>query len=311
MAALFTGVGWGTGRFISIDCRAIRSRKEALRRIAGSWKVQRQTPVFKSPHLMHADAQLKLARQIGSRQLADSQPPATCRARSLRGAVAGYPEHLMRFGGLQEKLASVFAGYLIHVPPSGTASVRCCAGPTRSWPREAGAARPPDQRFYPGRGASLLRHDWPGISARCASVFVQPGQVPAGGSRPWISACSRGLSAEPAATAPGDHPFLQSVMEPQREEESYSASPDDLRVALGIPARHAGKPGDKTPGHGWRMNWYWPCAERFQGNKRAAEISCITRSPQYQPLVARHRDTWRGARRQFCGRRRANWSASG
>ena len=268
--------------FISIDCRAIRSRKEALRRIARELEgSEGKTLVFKSPHLMHADAQLKLARQIGSRQLADSQPPRYLPRARYVALLPDTPEHLMRFGGLQEKLASVFAGYPIHVPPIRDRKRAVLRWAHKILAQEAGRRDRRISGFTPDAEQALLRHDWPGnISEmrQCICAALDKSQ------REWLTPVDiglfKGLSAEPVAARPGDHPFLQSVMEPQREEESYSASPlDDLQVALGE-SLHAMLENQviKPLGAWLEDELVLAVCERFQGNKRAAADFLHTRS---------------------------------
>ncbi|PLW84412.1 hypothetical protein CWI75_03475 [Kineobactrum sediminis] len=101
-----------------VDCREFRNRDEANRRIreallSGAGK----TLVFKSPHVMNIESQLKLARQIATRRLADTETPTYLPAVRL---IALFPDNLQRLllqGSLHERLASVFAGYPIQVPP--------------------------------------------------------------------------------------------------------------------------------------------------------------------------------------------------
>ncbi|WP_116368495.1 sigma 54-interacting transcriptional regulator [Parahaliea mediterranea] len=107
------------GHFAAIDCREFRNCESANHAITAALSASAdKTLVFKYPHLMCADAQQRLARQLRSRTLVqDGQPP-----RPLSGArfVALLPdsiERLVRTRQLQEGLASVFAGYPIYVPP--------------------------------------------------------------------------------------------------------------------------------------------------------------------------------------------------
>lgn len=115
---LHAKAGGSPDSLIAIDCREFRSREDANRRIrqallAGAGK----TLVFKSPQLMGAEAQLKLARQLATRLLADAETPTYLP--SVR-VVALLPDSLQRLvaeGVLQRKLASVLAAYPIRVPP--------------------------------------------------------------------------------------------------------------------------------------------------------------------------------------------------
>ena len=137
-------------QMVVIDCREFRSRKDALNRIARELERSAgKTLVFKSPHLMNPDAQLKLARQISSRMLADTSPPRYLPAARMIALFPDNLEHLVRYGGLNERLASVFAGYPIRVPPIRDRKRGCCAGHTRFSARKppAGIA---SERVYAG-----------------------------------------------------------------------------------------------------------------------------------------------------------------
>lgn len=115
---LHAQAGGSAGSLVVIDCREFRSRDDANRRIrqallTGAGK----TLVFKSPQLMSADAQLKLARQIATRLLSDTDTPTYLPAVRF---VALFPDTLPALvaqGSLQRKLASVFAAYPIRIPP--------------------------------------------------------------------------------------------------------------------------------------------------------------------------------------------------
>ena len=56
-----------------VNCRELRGRQAALRRIAAALDGEAgRTVVFKSPHLLHLRVQRRLARQLGTRVLADA-----------------------------------------------------------------------------------------------------------------------------------------------------------------------------------------------------------------------------------------------
>ena len=112
------GSGGAPEMLVSIDCREFRNRSEANARIGKELaKGEGKTLVFKSPQLMNAEAQLKLARQISSRTLADVSPPQYLPRVKLVALFPDSLEQLMRQGSLTVQLASVFGGYPINVPP--------------------------------------------------------------------------------------------------------------------------------------------------------------------------------------------------
>jgi DNA-binding NtrC family response regulator len=259
---------------VAIDCRAFRSRKEALKRIARELEhCEGKTLVFKSPHLMHSDAQLKLARQISSRVLADSQPPRYLPRARFVALLPDTMEHLLRFGGLNEKLASVFAGYPVRVPPIRDRKRAVLRWAHKILAQEAGRRDRRISGFTPDAEQAMLQHDWPGNISEmrqciCAALDKS--------DKEWVTPVDiglfKGLSVEPTAAPPGEHPFLQSVMEPRREEVVYSASPlEDLRVALGESLHSMLENNAVKPLGAWLEDeLVLAVCDRFQGNKRAA-----------------------------------------
>ncbi|MCP4842024.1 MAG: hypothetical protein GY887_09865, partial [Halieaceae bacterium] len=148
---------------VSINCRNFRSRKAAQAQIARELAgAEGKTLVFKSPHLLHEDAQQKLARQIASRTLADVTPP---RAMPRVKLIALFPESLealLRRGELTQSLASAFAGYPIRVPP-----IRDRKQAVLRWAHkilgQEGALRDRDMKgFTPDAEQAMLQYDWPG-----------------------------------------------------------------------------------------------------------------------------------------------------
>lgn len=258
---------------VAIDCRAFRSRKEALKRIAVELeRCEGKTLVFKSPHLMHSDAQLKLARQISSRVLADSQPPRYLPRARFVALLPDTMEHLLRFGGLNEKLASVFAGYPVRVPPIRDRKRAVLRWAHKILAQEAGRRDRRISGFTPDAEQAMLQHDWPGNISEmrqciCAALDKS--------DKEWVTPVDiglfKGLSIESAASA-AEHPFLQSVMEPRREEAVYSASPlEDLRVALGESLHSMLENNAIKPLGAWLEDeLVLAVCDRFQGNKRAA-----------------------------------------
>ena len=220
---------------VTIDCREFRSRGAAISRIGRELQqASGKTLVFKSPHLMHADAQVKLARQISTRVLADVTPP-----RYLAGVrfVALFPdriEHLVRQGTLQEKLAGAFAGYPIQVPPLKDRKRAVLRWAHKILGQEA-ARR--DRRiigFTPDAEQALLQHDWPGNISEMRQAIVSALDKT---DKEWVTPVDlgifKGISARGAPAAPATRPFLAAPDE-EREEQAYSpAAEEALRVALG------------------------------------------------------------------------------
>jgi len=220
---------------VTIDCREFRSRGAALTRIGRELQHSSgRTLVFKSPHLMHADAQVKLARQISSRILADVAPP-----RYLTGVrfVALFPdriEHLVRQGTLQEKLAGVFAGYPIQVPPLKDRRRAVLRWAHKILGQEC-ARR--DRRiigFTPDAEQALLQHDWPGNISEMRQAIVSALDKT---DKEWVTPVDlgifKGISAKGASAAPASRPSLVPPDEESEAQAYIPAAEEALKVALG------------------------------------------------------------------------------
>ncbi|MEJ2530783.1 MAG: sigma 54-interacting transcriptional regulator [Halioglobus sp.] len=227
--------GGAPGDLVTIDCREFRSRGAAITRIGRELQHSSgRTLVFKSPHLMHADAQVKLARQISTRVLADVTPP-----RYLTGVrfVALFPdriEHLVRQGTLQEKLAGVFAGYPIRVPPLRDRRRAVLRWAHKILGQEC-ARR--DRRiigFTPDAEQALLQHDWPGNISEMRQAIVSALDKT---DKEWVTPVDlgifKGISARGAPAAPAARPFLAPPDEESEAQAYTPAAEEALKVALG------------------------------------------------------------------------------
>ena len=142
---------------------------------------------------MAPDAQLKLARQISSRTLADVKP-----ARYLPGAkyVALFPDSLDRLvlhAGLTERLASVFAGYPINVPPLKDRKQAVLRWAHKILSQESAARDRPIKGFTPDAEQAMLSHEWPGVWMICQSA--NPGKVPPSLRRKGFCGAAFGVSS--------------------------------------------------------------------------------------------------------------------
>lgn len=228
--------GGEPGGIARIDCRSFRNRNEAQTRIARELaQGENRTVVFKSPHLLHSETQAKLARQLATRTQTDSHgtrylPPARY--------VALFPDSLdtlIRKGELDERLASVFAGYPIQVPPlrdRGRAALR--------WAHkilEQESARV-DRRvlgFTPDAEQAMLRHEWPGNISEMRDVICAALDRT---DKEWITPVDlgifMGITADGLASNPPEKPFLELMQDDLPVEPQYSPSTlEELRMALG------------------------------------------------------------------------------
>lgn len=226
--------------FVQVDCRSFRNRNDAIRIIQKELKhAAGKTLVFKSPHLMSADAQLKLARQIATRTLADVTP-----ARYLPDVklVALFPEtieKLILFGSLTEKLASVFAGFPIHVPPIKDRKQAVLRWADKILGQECVKRGLVVKGFTGEAKQVMLSHDWPGNISEMRQRIGQSLDVVAPESRQWVTPVDLGIYqggvASGRSTTPAPEAFLDTVDKiTDTLENSYKPTAlEQLDLALG------------------------------------------------------------------------------
>jgi DNA-binding NtrC family response regulator len=221
---------------VAIDCRGFRSRKEALNRIARELeKSADKTLVFKSPHLLNPDVQLKLARQISSRILADTSPPRYVPAARFVALFPDNLEHLVQHGELNEKLASVFAGYPILVPPIRDRKRAVLRWAHKILAQEAVRRDRKIKGFTPDGEQAMLRYEWPGNISEMRQTIASALDKT---DKEWVTPVDlglfKGISPGQAAGLSDKRPFLQSVLDEVPEEQAYTPTGlDELGVALG------------------------------------------------------------------------------
>ncbi|WP_279249477.1 sigma 54-interacting transcriptional regulator [Candidatus Marimicrobium litorale] len=221
---------------VSINCRDFRSRKAAQARIARELAdAEGRTLVFKSPHLLHEDAQQKLARQIASRTLADVTPPTAMPRVKLIALFPESLEALLRRGELTQSLASAFAGYPIRVPP-----IRDRKQAVLRWAHkilgQEGALRDRDMKgFTPDAEQAMLQYDWPGnISEMRQCIQDALDKTPKDWLTPVDLGLFKGISVQGAPLVPETQPFLTAALAPESDETTYTPTAlEAVHVALG------------------------------------------------------------------------------
>lgn len=225
----------GGGRadsLIAIDCREFRSREDANRRIrqallAGAGK----TLVFKSPQLMSAEAQLKLARQMATRLLADAETPTYLPAVRF---VALFPDTLQALvaqGVLQRKLASVFAAYPIRVPPMRHRQRAILRWAHKILSQECASRSILVKGFTPEAEQAMRQHPWHGNISEIRQRVVRALEQKPGGE--WLTPVDLRLFLGDRATSLGLEPPLQGFAGHDFCSGSYSPSArEELERAL-------------------------------------------------------------------------------
>jgi len=221
---------------VDIDCREFRSRSEANAGIAKELaRGEGKTLVFKSPHLMNAEAQLKLARQISSRTLADVSPPQYMPRLKLIALFPESLEKLIRQGRLTSQLASAFAGYPIHVPPIKDRKQAVLRWAHKILEQE-GLVRARDMKgFTPDAEQAMLLYDWPGNISEMRQCIIDAMDKTA---KDWLTPVDlglfKGLTPGGAPYLPEPSPFLVMVEENADHGDTYVPSAlETLDVALG------------------------------------------------------------------------------
>jgi len=228
------------GMIVQIDCRAFRNRKDATRTIQKELKQSEgKTLVFKSPHLMSADAQIKLARQIATRTLADVTP-----ARYLPDVklVALFPEtieKLILFGSLTEKLASVFAGFPITVPPIKDRKRAVLRWADKILGQEC-VKREQEVKGFTGEAEqAMLAHGWLGNISEMRQRIGQALDLVASENREWVTPLDLGIYegriADEQAATPVPESFLEAMDKISKlADASYNPTAlEQLDLALG------------------------------------------------------------------------------
>jgi DNA-binding NtrC family response regulator/GGDEF domain-containing protein len=228
--------GGATDSLVSIDCREFRSRGAAHKRLALELsRGEGKTLVFKSPHLLHVEVQLKLARQISSRTLADVSPPQYLPRVKL---VALFPEKLevlMRRGELTEPLASVFAGYPINVPPINDRKQAVLRWAHKILGQE-GVLRDRDMKgFTPDAEQAMLQYDWPGNISEMRQCIHDAMEKT---DKDWLTPVDlglfKGIDPDGVPFQPTPKPFLAALHTEDDENDAYLPSAlEAVHIALG------------------------------------------------------------------------------
>ncbi len=262
---------------VSLDCRELRGRDQANTRIGRILEQgENKTIVFKSPHLLNSEVQQRLAKQLSTRTLADTRP-----RRYLPRAkyIALFPEPLdvlQRHRGLHPRLASVFAGYPITVPPIKDRKQAVLRWAHKILGQEGERAGRTMKGFTPDAEAALLQHDWPGnISEMRQCIIKALGST----EKEWITPVDLGLfkGIDPQSRGAGTDPlpFLAGFEASPEEGEDYQPTLlESLDLALGTAVTELAEADTVRPLGSWLDDELVLAAcERYGGDsRRAAEF---------------------------------------
>jgi len=274
------------GNIVPIDCRAFRNRKDAIRGIQKELKhSQGKTLVFKSPHLMSADAQIKLARQIATRTLADVTPSRYLPDVKLVALFPDTIERLILFGSLSEKLASVFAGFPINVPPIKDRKQAVLRWADKILGQECARRDCDVKGFTKEAEQAMLAHDWSGNISEIRLRIGQALDVVVPQDREWLTPVDLGIYQgrvfDERAAAPVPDSFLEIVDKiPTTADEGYKPSAlEQLDLALGEAVNNMLLANLIEPLGVWLSDeLILAVKSRYRGNMRATADFLHTRS---------------------------------
>ena len=226
----------GADALVAIDCREFRSRGEAGKGIAAALvDSEGKTLVFKSPQLMSLEVQVKLARQLSSRTLADVTPARYLPRNQLVALFPDELEQLVQRGKLAPQLASAFAGYPIHVPPIRDRKQAVLRWAHKILEQEGDQRRRNIKGFTRDAEQAMLQHDWPGNITEMRQCITDALDK---SDKEWITPVDlglfKGISADGAAPASDSLPFLSALERDSSEDDTYKPSVlESLDQALG------------------------------------------------------------------------------
>ena len=228
--------GGAPDAMVRLDCRTFRNRNEAWTRISRELEQGKgRTLVFKSPQLLHRETQGRLARQLASRTSSDDKGSRYLAPnRYLALFPAGLPEMVAQ-GDLDERLASVFAGYPILVPPLRERPRAVLRWAHKILEQESTLADRRVSGFTPDAEQALLQHGWTGNISEMRAVITAALERT---DKEWVTPVDLGLfvgiSADGKAGPGVDQPFLALHQEEERGDSHYTPSLlEELRMALG------------------------------------------------------------------------------
>ena len=184
---------------------------------------------------MHAEVQLKLARQISSRTLADVSPPRYLPQMKLIALFPEKLEALIRRGELTEPLASAFAGYPINVPPINDRKQAVLRWAHKILGQE-GVLRDRDMKgFTPDAEQAMLLYDWPGnISEMRQCIFDALEKTDKDWLTPVDLGLFKGINPDGLPYLPTPKPFLTTLQTQNGEDDMYIPSAlEAVHIALG------------------------------------------------------------------------------
>lgn len=274
--------GGSQEQLVRIDCRGFRGRNEAQARLLQELEREGgRTLVFKSPHLLHPDTQVRLARILASRTVSDEHGRRYLPPSRYVALFPGDLSQLVARGELDPRLASVFAAHPIAVPPLKDRGRAVLRWAHKILEQESAQSDRRVRGFTADAERAMLQHPWPGnISEMREMIRAALART----EKEWITPVDlgifTGLTADGSASATARRPFLEAAQEEGDEQPDYVPSAvEELRNALAQALAAILETGVLRPLGAWLDDEIVLAAlERFGGDNRGAAQFLQTRS---------------------------------
>ncbi len=275
--------GGAAGDLVRLDCRSFRNRAEAWARISRELhEGEGRTIVFKSPQLLHSDIQARLARQLATRTASDEQGGTHYLAHNRYIALFPVdPARLVASGELDPRLASVFAGYPILVPPLRERRRAVLRWAHKILEQESARSDRRMLGFTPDAEQALQEHNWPGNISEMREIIRN---ALTRTDKDWLTPVDLGLylgiTPDGRAAQARERPFLEMLQEQAEDEPRYAPSiQEELRLALGQALAASLETGMLRPLGAWLDDEIIDAAcERFGEDARGAAEFLQTRT---------------------------------
>lgn len=276
-----------------LDCREFRGRDDSWRRLLrGILSTPRQTLVFKSPQLLHSEVQRRLARLIATRRLSEGDAPGYLPPVRFMALFPADLPSLVAAGELDERLASVFAGYPILVPPLRARPQTILRWANKILAQEAGQRGLQVPGFRPEAAQAMRRHPWYGNLSELRQRVAH-----ALDSRPgadWLSAADLQLYTGGRTAAPA----VLWTLQPSEAAATPSAW-EELQIALAelLQSLVQGDCNDLPLGQWLQDELVLAALSRYAGvaSQAARLVQTAPRNVQRWYPAARQRDVQRAA----------------
>ena len=222
---------------VRLDCGEFRTRNEAWTRISRELQQgENRTLVFKSLQMLHLETQARLARHLATRTTSDGGGTHYLAPNRYVALFPAQLSALVSRGELDPKLASVFGGYPILVPPLRERPRAVLRWAHKILEQESTQQDRRVSGFTPDAERALLQHSWPGNISEMRTLIRAALERT---DKEWVTPVDLGLFVGisedgQSSQALEPRPFLAVQDEEKTGDADYAPSlQEELRLALG------------------------------------------------------------------------------